>query len=388
MILKNKAKEITRTIGKRSFHANKSSNRLIAIAAIIVIVLITTTCSVFFNLQDFSALQDLKEMGTISDVVLSDPTDYQIKLLQENNQVRTPLYISYKMGRLIGNAGQAGLSIDIYAEENWDTWVKPLFSDFQGSYPTRANEIVMSTWLLKRLNIDPVIGTEIELSVAWADMEAVQSEIFTLSGFYTDTSYIDTASKLKVFVSTELLSYHKIQAGVVGFSLISGDFQRKLISIEDQLNKSEQQMLTVLSNRTFNLLDKNNIIALGIILFFMLDGFLIIYNINAISVSKDIQFYGALKTIGMTTKQLRRIMYYRMWRILLLALPVGLLLGIIVTQWITPLILGNILTGFSHAEFHIMIPVLSSLFSCCMIFMSFYVTAKKAMSISPIAASR
>lgn len=388
MILKNKAGEITKTLGKRSFYANKSSNRLIAIAAIIAIVLITATCSVFFNLQNFNALQDLKEKGTTSDVVLSDPTDYQIKLLQENNQVRTPLYISYKMGRLIGNAGQAGLSIGIYAEENWDIWAKPLFSDFQGSYPTQANEIAMSTWLLKRLNIDPTVGTEIELSVAWADMEAIQSETFTLSGFYTDTSYINTASKLKVFVSTELLTQHEIQAGVVGFSLTPGDIQRKLNSIEGQLDKSEQQILTVLSNRTFNLLDKSNIIALGIILFFMLDGFLIIYNINTISVTKDIQFYGALKTIGMTSKQLKRIMYYRMRHILLLALPIGLLLGIMVTQWIVPLILGNILTGFSHAEFHIMIPVLSSLFSCCMIFMSFYMTARKVMSISPIAASR
>lgn len=388
MILKNKSREITKTLGKRSFHANIVSNRLIAIAAIIAIVLITATCSVFFNLQNFSALQDLKEKGTTSDVILSDPTNHQIKLLQENNQVRTPLYISYKMGRLIGNIGQAGLSIDMYAEENWDTWVKPLFSDFQGSYPTQADEIVMSTWLLKRLNIDPIVGTEIELSVAWADMDAVQSEKFTLSGFYTDTSYIDTASKLKVFVSTELLSQHEIQARLVGFSLTPGDSQRKLDSIESQLNKSEQQILTVLSNRTFNLFDRNNIVALGIILFFMLDGFLIIYNINIISIARDIQFYGSLKTIGMTSKQLKRIMYYRMWCIILLALPIGLLLGIMVTQWIVPLILGNILTGFSHAEFHIMIPVLSSLFSCCMIFMSFYMTARKVRSISPIAASR
>ncbi len=375
-------------LAKKNYHFNKQSNFLIMIAVIITVILITATCSVFFNLQNFTVLQDLKEKGTTSDVALSDPTDYQIKLLEESNQVRTPLYISYKMGRLIGNAGQAGLSIDMYAEENWDTWAKPLFSDFQGSYPTQANEIVMSTWLLKRLDIDPVVGTEIELSVAWADMEAVQSEKFTLSGFYTDTSYIDTASKQKVFVSTELLSQHEIQAEVVGFSLTPGDIRGKLNSINGQLEKSEQQILTVLSTRTFHLLDKSNVIALGIILFFMLDGFLIIYNINTISVAKDIRFYGTLKTIGMTSNQLKRIMYYRMRHILLLALPIGLLLGIMVTQWIVPLILGNILAGFSHAEFHIMIPVLSSLFSCCMIFMSFYMTARKAMSISPIAASR
>ena len=33
--------------------------------------------------------------------------------------------------------------------------------DFQGHYPAQANEIMMSTWLLKRFEIEPVIGTEI-----------------------------------------------------------------------------------------------------------------------------------------------------------------------------------------------------------------------------------
>lgn len=388
MLFKNNARATIKTIGKRSFAANKSQNRLIAIAAVIVIVLITATCSVFFNLQNFNALQDLKEKGTTTDVVLTDPTDAQIELLQGNDQVRAPLYVSYKMGRLIGNTGQAGLNISMYAEENWDTWSKTLYSDFQGNYPTNANEVLMSTWLLKRLGIDPEIGTKIVLSVAWGDMDTAQSETFVLSGYYTDTSYIDTASKQKIFVSPELLTQHEVQAEKIGFSFTPGDFQKKFHRIAEQLQISERQALTVLGGQTFQLSSQNTKIALAVILFFMLDGFLIIYNINTISVTKDIQFYGTLKTIGTTPKQLKRIMYDRMRRILLIALPIGLLLGSIITQGIVPFILGSILDGFSHAEFHFMIPVASSLFSCIMIFLSFSMTARKVKAISPIAALR
>lgn len=388
MLFKNNARATIKTIGKRSFAANKSQNRLIAIAAVIVIVLITATCSVFFNLQNFNALQDLKEKGTTTDVVLTDPTDAQIELLQGNDQVRSPLYVSYKMGRLIGNTGQAGLNISMYAEENWDTWSQTLYSDFQGNYPTNANEVLMSTWLLKRLGIAPEIGTKIVLSVAWGDMDTAQSEIFVLSGYYTDTSYIDTASKQKIFVSPALLTQHEVQAEKTGFSFTPGDFQKKFHMIAEQLEISDQQALTVLGGQTFQLSSLNTKIALAVILFFMLDGFLIIYNINTISVTKDIQFYGTLKTIGTTPKQLKRIMYDRMRRILLIALPIGLLLGSIITQEIVPFILGNILDGFSHAEFHFMIPVASSLFSCIMIFLSFSMTARKVKAISPIAALR
>ena len=106
-------------------------------------------------------MQGLKEKGTMTDVVLAEPDDSQISLLQTSDLIQKPLYISYKLGRLVGNAGQSGLSLSLYAEENWDVWSQPLFSDIEGKYPVEEQEVMMSTWLLKRLGIDPVIGSEI-----------------------------------------------------------------------------------------------------------------------------------------------------------------------------------------------------------------------------------
>ncbi len=287
-------------IGQRSYRASRSSNRLIAAAAIIVVILITATCSVFFDLQSFSALQDLKSYGTTTDVIISSPTAEQLAQLEENEQVRKPLYVSYKLGRLIGNTGQSGLSIDLYAVDNWDTWGSPLVDDLQGHYPIKANEVMMSTWLLKRFGIDPAVGTEITLSVGWDDCDAVQDETFYLSGFYTDTSYIDTASRQQVFLSTAVLSQHDLPAAIVGFSFSSGGIQKDLDRISEQLGLTEQQSVTVLSGRQMSLRDMA--LALAVILFFMVDGFLIIYNINSISVTKDVQFYGLLKTIGISPR--------------------------------------------------------------------------------------
>ena len=100
-------------IGQRSYRASRASNRLIAAAAIIVVILITATCSVFFNLHSFSALQDLKSYGTTTDVIFSSPSTGQLAQLEKSGQVQKPLYLSYKLGRLIGNTGQSGLSIDV-----------------------------------------------------------------------------------------------------------------------------------------------------------------------------------------------------------------------------------------------------------------------------------
>ncbi len=380
------AQTAVQVIGQRSYRAGRTSNRLIAAAAIIVVILITATCSVFFNLQSFSALQDLKSYGTTTDVIFSSPTVEQLTRLEENEQVQKPLYVSYKLGRLIGNAGQSGLSIDLYAVDNWDTWSSLLVEDFQGHYPTEANEVMMSTWLLKRFGIEPAVGTEITLSVGWDDRDAAEEETFRLSGFYTDTSYINTAAKQQVFLSTAALSQHDLPAAIVGFSFTDGSIQKNLDQITEQLGLTEQQLVTVLSGRQMSLRDAA--LALAVILFFMADGFLIIYNINSISVTRDVQFYGLLKTIGISPRQLKRVIYYRMGRVLMLALLAGLLLGCAVTQWIVPLLLGDLLEGFTQADFHWAVPVASALFSCGMIFVSFAMTARKVRFISPMAALR
>ncbi len=383
---KASTKEAVRTISRRAYRSNRASNRLIAAAAIIVVVLITATCSVFFNLQSFSALQDLKSYGTTTDVIFSHPSAEQLEQLEENDLVEKPLYFSYHLGRLIGNTGQSGLSIDLYAVQNWDTWSSPLVSEFCGQYPSGPNEIMMSTWLLKRFEIEPVLGTEIKLSVGWNDEDAAVEETFTLSGFYTDTSYIDTASKQKVFLSAAVLSRHELPAELAGFSFAPGSTSKDLGRITEEIGLTEEQSVTLLSEQQLSL--RELLIALAAILFFMLDGFLIIYNINAISVAKDIRFYGLLKTIGVSPRQLKQVIFYQMCRVLLLALPAGLLLGCAITQWVVPLLLGDLLEGFTQAGFHWTIPAVSALFSCMMIFISFWMTARKVLSISPMAALR
>lgn len=383
---KSLSKAAVRVLARRSFRAGRTQNLLISMSVVIVTILITAACSVFYNIQRFGQMQELKETGAMTDVVLSGPDEQQMTLLSESDLIQQPLFVSHKVGRLVGNPGQSGLTLYLYAEENWDTWSRPLFTDVQGNYPVTENEVMMSVWLLKRLGIEPVIGSEIPLSVTWEDRDVAEEETFVLSGYYTDTSYIDTASRQKVLVSKEALESHNGQAEFVGFSFTAGQFQKKLAEVRKELQVSGQQNFKVLGGQGFHLSLKDTGTALAVILFFMLDGFLMIYNINTISVTKDIQFYGLLKTIGTAPGQLKRMMYYRMGNILLTALPVGLLLGGVMTQWIVPLILGGILEGFSQARFHLIIPLAAAFFSGLMIFVSFFMTARNVMAVSAIGA--
>jgi hypothetical protein len=57
------------------------------------------------------------------------------------------------------------------------------------------------------------------------------------------------------------------------------------------------------------------------------------------------------------------VIFYRIRQVLLLALPVGLLLGCAITQWVVPLLLRDLLESFTQAGFHWAIPTVSALFS-------------------------
>ncbi len=158
---KRLSRAAVRTLGRRSFRAGRTQNLLISMAVVIVTILITAACSVFYNIQRFGQMQELKETGAMMDVVLSGPNEQQMAVLSESGLIQQPLFVSHKVGRLVGNPGQSGLSLYLYAEENWDTWSRSLFTDVQGNYPVKENEVMMSAWLLKRLGKKPVIGSKI-----------------------------------------------------------------------------------------------------------------------------------------------------------------------------------------------------------------------------------
>lgn len=74
-----------------------------------------------------------------------------------------------------------------------------------------------------------------------------------------------------------------------------------------------------------------------VILITMLSGYLLIYNIFFISVVRDVKFYGLLKTIGTTPRQLKKIISIQARSLYLVALPFGLGFGYLLGLLILPM---------------------------------------------------
>lgn len=65
------------------------------------------------------------------------------------------------------------------------------------------------------------------------------------------------------------------------------------------------------------------------LLLILLTGYLIIYNIFRISVIRDIRYYGLLKTVGTTGRQVRRILRRQAFWMALVGIPAGLFVRIL-----------------------------------------------------------
>mgnify|MGYP002508837853 CR=1 FL=1 len=70
------------------------------------------------------------------------------------------------------------------------------------------------------------------------------------------------------------------------------------------------------------------------------DAYLIIYNVFQISVTNDIRFYGLLKTIGTTGRQIKRMIRQQALLLSLVGIPIGLLLGFVAGNILAPVIMA------------------------------------------------
>ena len=126
--------------------------------------------------------------------------------------------------------------------------------------------------------------------------------------------------------------------------------------------------------------------VLGMVLVFIA-GYLIIYNIFQISVTADVQFYGKLKTLGTTTKQLKKLIYGQANRLCIIGIPIGLILGWLLGSVLVPVLMGTI-DGEAVVSASPIIFIGSAVFAWVTVLISCLRPARLAGKVSPIEALR
>jgi len=222
----------------------------------------------------------------------------------------------------------------------------------EGKMPKKEDEIVTSDLVLEKLGAECKVGTQVNLKIEINGK--VTEKKFTLSGYYKGdvVSMAQMVAVSKAFqekyAPTPTLSAMEHVIDVSDYDgRISADFNFYTgFGIEKQAKELCKRFgfpETANIGVNWAYLGQGDtetaiwvILLLALILF---SGYLIIYNVFSINVYKDIAYYGLLKTIGTTGKQLKKIVSRQAHILALTGIPIGLLIGTIISSVVLPFVM-------------------------------------------------
>lgn len=399
MKFENNNKEVIKKITNRSLKSNKIRNIFVIVAIVLTTFMISSVFSIGLNFAKNYNTMNLRLQGSTTTITLQNPTDNQFNKIKD-------LGLFNSVGKEI-NVGKVSLEdlaknktkivIKYYDKESFKKQITPCISNIKGNYPQKENEVMMSKKALDFLGESKIkIGDKINISYKIGSK--IYNKEFILSGYYTDYSVMEDTGYM--LVSKKFIKYNKLDLNSNTTILIDLKSKYKN-SAQDILNKE----IKLNSNQKFSYnydisqdlrgtLLSTIAVVLIMVLFIILSGYLLIYNVVYIGVNRDINFYGLLKTIGTSPKQIKEIVRGQVLRLSLIGIPIGLILGLIVSFGIVPITMSTIFAGTQASamprdvSFNPIIFILATLFSLLTVMISCKKPAKIAGNISPTEALR
>lgn len=386
------------TLSKRMFHTSRGRN-LVAVLAILLTTMMFTT---LFTLSQ-SMSQNLIEMtfrqtGYNAEASMRGLSEEQADLIANHPDVEE-LGRSIVLG-LAENRELSGRSVEI----RWanDPYAQHSYAlPTTGHLPQAADEIALDTLTLDRLGIPHELGAPVTLE--WRkdssdpDAETIRAD-FTLCGFWegNQSSYSSMAWVSRVYADkmtggvlstdpNQIFGLYMVQVNLYSDQNIEETMERVLA--DTGLSELEYSINLAYSPEMGAVAVQENLpMYLGMGLVFIA-GYLIIYNIFQISVTADVQFYGKLKTLGTTTRQLKKLIYNQANRLCIVGIPAGLILGWLLGTVLVPVLMGS-MEGTAVVSASPMIFIGSALFAWATVLISCLRPACLAGKISPIEALR
>lgn len=401
-------KKIIRILSLRTMKEKRWKNLIavlaIALTTLLFTALFTAGSSMMSSLQEAT----MRQVGT------SAHGGYKYLTMEEYERVKAAggyQDISYDIMAGFGsNPELNGIQTEVcYSEAQQAKWS---FSyPEEGKMPEKINECAASSKVLEALGVPLKTGEKVNISISGYDAEGnevIFEEEFTLSGFW----YSNDASRAQEFwISREWLdenidllseNYNQrmkekglfqptgsLQAGIWFDSSFDIETQMEELTrragfSEDEIDISVNWAYGAARVDGFTLL-----LGIGLLFLIILSGYLIIYNIFYINVTIDIRYYGLLKTIGATGRQLRRMVRTQALMLSALGIPIGLLTGWFVGRGVMPAIYRATVTdGVTNIALNPWIFLGAALFSLAVVYISCIKPCRLATKVSPIEAVR
>lgn len=404
-----KNRKCIKKLSWRSLWASRKRNIIAIIAIALTALLFTSLFTIVMSINSSYEMYTFRRVGGYCHGTFKEVTEEQIENISAHSNVKAAgkrITIGYIDSGIFAKA-PAEVS---FMDDNCTEW--SFAEPTTGHKPQGRNEITMDTHALKLLGVEPEVGAEIELTYtvgALSEMPYEKTDTFTLAGWweYDDISpvhYINISEEYAKEIEAEAMSKglepFRIDLNVMMASSMNIRGQMEQVDLDlgyawDETDEGELVRIGVnwgyTSSQLGESMDATTLVAIiAFLALVIFTGYLIIYNIFQISVTGDIRFYGLLKTIGVTPRQLRRIIRQQALFLCIVGIPIGLLLGYGVGASLTPVVMArtNLGVGVSTVSTSPLIFFASALFALITVLLSCSRPGKIASKVSPVEATK
>ena len=397
-----------RRLGWRSMRAARTRN-LVAIAAIaLTTVLFTSLFTIAMSINDGFQQSNFRQVGGWSHGGFKYLTEEQFHELRDD-----PLIDEWGLRRFLGMPREVPFNkshVEVgYSDANEAHW---MYCDpVEGRLPQEGtDEAATDTHVLELLGVAPEIGAKFTVTFDVDGHPTTQT--FTLCGWW---EYDEAIVANHILIPESRVDAILDEVGVdpaASADGMTGSWNLDVM-LKGGSRHIEQDLNQILADHGYqseaagddyintgvnwgytgaqlsDSMDPLTMIAIGAVLALIIfTGYLIIYNVFQISVTNDIRFYGLLKTIGTTPRQLRRIIRQQALTLSLAGIPLGLVIGWLVGGRLTPVIVAQLDGVVSVASANPLIFVGAAGFSLVTVLLSCRKPGRMAGRVSPIEAVR
>ena len=399
---KVKNKKIIRKIADRTLQAKKSRNLIGILAIVLTSVLFTAVFTIGGSLVKKQQEETMRQVGGSAHAGYKYLTKDEYEIVKKDKKLKA---VSSRI--VVGDAVNEEflkLPTEIGYYEDLEAKWSFCYPEV-GHMPQKEEELVTSDLVLKALGIPCKVGEKVPVKV---DVNGtVYEKTFTLSGYFTG----DTISMAQVMAvskefqekaapeQTESRMKGNKDAGLsAGYHMVDFYFPFSF-SLEKQVEALTKrcgfpEAVSVGVNWAYlgQDLEMGTILGiLGMMLMVGFAGYLLIYNVFYINVYADIRYYGLLKTVGTTTKQLKRMIRRQAYMLSAFGIPIGMILGAVVGMVLLPVIMNHLTfaaSTTSTVQWNPWIFLGAGLFSLITVRISCQKPGTIASKVSPIEAVR
>ena len=388
----NNNRPVLKLLAKRSLKAQK--NTIAVLAIMLATLLFTSLFTIAISLQTAMQESNMRTTGTSAHAGIKRLSWEEYEKLSSDTGIKDIGY-SIIIGNAVGDDFNKTPTELRYGDETYSelTFNTP----DTGHLPEQKNEIATSRIVLDAMGLPDKVGTQMELTFT-TDTDTF-TDTFTLCGIWDGdaVAYRQTMLLSKKYTEQVAPVIHGETDGTtppVGTGYIDAvmmmptawNIEKQALEVTSKYGLDERVSINDAYGMATVSFSSMLPLVTGIAVIFIA-GYLLIYNVFYISIAQDIRFYGMLKTLGTTARQIRKIVYKKAIKLSLMGIPIGLLLGWPIGRLLLPAIV-NMLTDDIRIVTTVnpLIFLVAIVFSAITVFISCQKPAILAAKVSPMEA--